>query len=164
LADVLTPQQRRLNMSRIKGKNTKPELMLRRALHAQGFRFRLHHKDLPGRPDLVFPRYRAVILVHGCFWHGHGCPLSKMPATRPDFWATKIGRNRDRDRRVLEGLYASGWRTLVVWECALRGAARLGVENVLEQCAQFVQGQDRNSASLEGMWRIRGSERQAINA
>ena len=87
MVDVLTPEQRRLNMSRIRGKDTKPELLLRHGLHARGLRYRLHRKDLPGRPDMVFPRYRAAILVHGCFWHGHDCPLFKLPATRREFWA-----------------------------------------------------------------------------
>ncbi len=110
MVDVLTPEQRRLNMSRIRGKDTKPELMLRRGLHALGLRFRLHRKDLPGRPDMVFPRYRAAVLVHGCFWHAHDCPLFKWPATRREFWAAKIEGNRARDLRDLAGLAAVGWR------------------------------------------------------
>ena len=118
MVDVLTPEQRRLNMSRIRGKDTKPELMLRHGLHARGLRYRLHRKDLPGRPDMVFPRYRAAILVHGCFWHGHDCPLFKLPATRREFWAAKIEGNQARDARDIAGLAAAGWRVLVVWECA----------------------------------------------
>ena len=114
MVDVLTPEQRRLNMSRIHGKDTKPELMLRRGLHALGFRFRLHRKDLPGRPDLVFPGRRAVIFVHGCFWHGHDCPMCKMPATRPEFWRAKIDGNQKRDRQAVSALAATGWRVLVV--------------------------------------------------
>jgi DNA mismatch endonuclease (patch repair protein) len=149
MVDVLTPEQRRLNMSRIRGKDTKPELVLRRGLHALGFRFRLHRKDLPGRPDMVFPRYRAAVLVHGCFWHAHGCPLFKWPATRREFWAAKIEGNRARDLRDLAGLAAAGWRVLVVWECALKGPARLPVDAVLarvtawldtEELAGVVQG------------------------
>ena len=139
MADVLTPEQRRLNMSRIRGKNTKPELVLRRGLHAKGFRFQLHRRDLPGRPDLVFPRYRSVILVHGCFWHGHGCSLTKMPATRPDFWAAKIANNRDHDQRVLVALHGAGWRTLVVWECAIRGPNRQSEDVVLSSCIKFLE-------------------------
>src|SRR5215471_13052693 len=98
MADVLTPEQRRLNMSRIRGRDTKPELLLRRSLHARGLRFRLHRRDLPGCPDLVFPRFRAAIFVHGCFWHGHTCPMFKMPKTRTVFWRNKIHKNLDRDR------------------------------------------------------------------
>ena len=130
MTDVLTPEQRRFNISRIRGKNTKPEMVLRRALHALGFRFRLHRSDLPGCPDLVFPRLRAVVFVNGCFWHGHDCPMFKLPATRTEFWAQKIAGNRDRDRRALEALAATGWRTMVIWECTLKGAKRLPVEDV----------------------------------
>ena len=90
MVDVLTPDQRRLNMRRIRSGNTKPEMMIRQGLHSRGFRFRLHCRNLPGRPDIVFPRYRAVIMVHGCFWHGHDCPHFKLPATRPEFWSAKI--------------------------------------------------------------------------
>lgn len=140
MADVLTPDQRRLNMSRIHGKDTKPEMLLRRGLHARGFRFRLHRRDLPGCPDLVFPRFRAVIFVHGCFWHGHDCPMFKLPATRAEFWKTKIEKNRERDIRALEGLAAAGWRTLVVWECTLRGPRRKPVEKVLDQIDGWLRG------------------------
>ena len=121
--DVLTIEQRRLNMSRIRGKDTKPEMLLRRGLHAAGLRFRLHGAKLPGKPDMVFPKYHAVILIHGCFWHGHDCPLFKMPATRPEFWAKKISGNRARDLRTTNALQLTGWRLLTVWECSLKGPA-----------------------------------------
>ena len=147
MVDVLTPEQRRLNMSRIRGRDTKPEMILRRGLHALGLRFRLHRKDLPGRPDLVFPRYRAVIQVHGCFWHGHDCPMFKWPATRAEFWKEKIVGNRRRDRASLGALHESGWRVLVVWECALRGPRRRSVRDVLSRCEVFVK--DRNEALAE---------------
>jgi DNA mismatch endonuclease, patch repair protein len=104
MTDVLTPEQRRLNMSRIRGRDTKPELLLRRGLHARGFRFRLNRKDLPGCPDLVFPRFRAVMFVHGCFWHWHDCPMFKWPATRTDSWRKKIEGNTKRDQGVLKAL------------------------------------------------------------
>jgi DNA mismatch endonuclease (patch repair protein) len=110
LVDVLTPEQRRLNMSRVRGTDTKPELMLRRGLHARGLRFRLHRKELPGKPDLILPKWRAVIFVHGCFWHGHGCPMFKCPSTRMEFWQTKIARNQERDRLAVTALRAKGWR------------------------------------------------------
>ena len=122
MADPLTRAQRRFNMSRIRGQNTEPELMLRRGLHRRGLRYRLHRKDLPGTPDLVFPARKAVILVHGCFWHLHDCPKFKWPATREEFWRTKIQRNHQRDREVLEELRQAGWRVQIVWECALRGS------------------------------------------
>ena len=131
MTDVLTPAQRQLNMSRIRGKDTKPEMLLRRALHAKGFRFRLHRRDLPGSPDLVFPKFRSVILVNGCFWHGHDCPLFKLPATRTEFWFSKIEGNRARDKRVLEELTSAGWRTLVVWECAIKGPQRRPIDQVV---------------------------------
>ncbi len=108
-------------MSGIRGKNTRPEMLIRRALHARGFRYRLHCKDLPGKPDLCLPKYRAVIFVHGCFWHGHDCHLFKWPKTRADFWEAKVRRNREVDAVALERLTAEGWRVATVWECALKG-------------------------------------------
>jgi len=109
-------------MSGIRGRDTKPEILVRSLLHREGFRFRLHVRELPGKPDIVLPKYRAAIFVHGCFWHGHDCPLYRLPGTRPDFWRNKIDRNRASDRRAREALLAAGWRVAVVWECALRGA------------------------------------------
>jgi len=109
-------------MSGIRGRNTKPEILIRSLLHRQGFRFRLYARNLPGKPDIVLSRYHAVIFVHGCFWHGHDCPLFKWPKTRPEFWREKIGRNKDNDRRVHEALIAAGWRVGTIWECAIRGA------------------------------------------
>ncbi|WP_247896243.1 very short patch repair endonuclease [Azospirillum argentinense] len=157
--DVLTPEQRRHNMSRIRGKDTKPELMLRRGLHAAGLRFRLHSRDLPGRPDLVFSRHRAVVLVHGCFWHGHDCPMCKMPATRPEFWAAKLDGNRTRDWRTAEALRAAGWRLLTVWECSLKGPARLPLDMALRRCADFIRGEE-GQAELTGDWagRVRAAK------
>ncbi len=140
MADVLTPEQRRHNMSRIRGRDTKPELLVRRGLHARGLRFRLHRRDLPGSPDLVFPRFRVVVFVHGCFWHGHGCHLFTMPATRRDFWTQKIGRNAERDNQALEALRAKGWRVLTVWECALRGRSQLEPGSVLQAIERFISG------------------------
>lgn len=148
--DVLTPEQRQRNMTSIRGKDTKPELLLRRWLHAAGLRFRLHAAALPGRPDMVFPRYHAVILVHGCFWHGHDCPLFRLPATRPEFWATKITGNRERDQRTAKALHALGWRVLTVWECSLKGPARLPVAELIDCCVTFIRGEPQQ-ASLVGM-------------
>lgn len=117
--DSLTAQQRSERMSRIRGKDTKPELLVRRHLHAKGFRFRLHRKELPGKPDLVLPKYQAVVLVQGCFWHGHECQKGRVPGTRSDFWRTKIEANRVRDAANKIALEARGWRVLEVWECDL---------------------------------------------
>lgn len=122
-------------MSRISGKDTKPELDLRRKLHQFGFRYRLHRRELPGRPDLVLPRYKAVIFVNGCFWHGHECRLFKWPKSNRDFWSDKICRNRERDCRNTANLRAMGWRVLIVWECATRGKGSLTPTRLAEKVA-----------------------------
>jgi DNA mismatch endonuclease (patch repair protein) len=111
-------------MSGIQGKNTKPEISIRQALHARGYRYRLHVKKLPGKPDLVLPKYNAVVFVHGCFWHGHSCRYFKIPKTRTDFWVEKIGKNQARDKFQEAALLRLGWRVLVVWECAVRSMDR----------------------------------------
>lgn len=108
-------------MRAIRARNTRPELRLRKSLHAAGLRYKLHDRSLPGAPDLVFPKYRAVVFVHGCFWHRHGCRYSKMPATRTAFWANKLALNELRDRQVHNELLGLGWRVGIVWECVLRG-------------------------------------------
>ena len=121
MTDIVDTQTRSRMMSAIRAKDTIPELALRKALHARGFRFRLQTKEISGRPDLLLPRYRAVILVHGCFWHRHaGCRFTTTPATRAEFWTDKFGRNVVRDRQVRQLLFDSGWRIATVWECVLR--------------------------------------------
>ena len=116
--DVVTPERRSAIMSRIRGKNTKPELVVRRLAHAMGYRFRLHRRDLPGSPDLVFPGRRKVVFVHGCFWHRHeGCRKTTTPKTRAEFWAKKFARNVERDAENHAALKEKGWDHLVVWEC-----------------------------------------------
>lgn len=126
-------------MSGIRAENTQPELAIRKGLHARGFRFRLHANDVPGKPDLVLPRYRAAIFVHGCFWHGHDCHLFKMPSTRPEFWSAKIDRNRARDTIVRAQLDESGWRYLAIWECALKGRTRLDFDDVMDKTESFLR-------------------------
>lgn len=133
-------------MSGIRGKDTKVELLIRKGLHARGFRYRLHAANLPGKPDLVLPRYRAAIFVHGCFWHGHDCHLFRLPSTRRDFWKTKIARNCERDEEVRKTLGENGWRTLVVWECALKGRTRQEPGSVLDSICAWLAG---SSDSLE---------------
>jgi len=119
--DVVTPEVRSRMMSRIRTKGTRPEIAVRRALFAAGFRFRLHRRDLPGAPDVVLPGRKVVVFVHGCFWHMHpGCKYAKLPATRPEFWKAKLEGNAARDRRTVDALVVLGWRVLVVWECAVR--------------------------------------------
>lgn len=140
MADIVPPETRSRMMSGIRGKNTKPELAIRRGLHRRGFRFLLHDKRLPGKPDLVFPRYQAVILVHGCFWHGHNCHLFKWPSTRKKFWHDKITGNREVDARNESALYEAGWRIGIVWECALKGKTRLPAESVISICQTWLLG------------------------
>ena len=121
MTDVHTPQQRSFNMSRIRDRDTKPELIVRSLVHRMGFRFRLHRKDLPGKPDIVLPRHHKVILVHGCFWHLHRCRYGRVvPKTNAEFWQAKRTGNVQRDRRNLKALRDAGWKTLVVWECWTR--------------------------------------------
>jgi DNA mismatch endonuclease (patch repair protein) len=120
LTDVVDAATRSRMMSGIQGKNTSPEMLIRKALHARGFRFRIHVKHLPGKPDLVLPKYKAAVFIHGCFWHGHNCRYFKVPQTRPEFWLEKIGKNQARDELQVAALCALGWRVLVIWECAVR--------------------------------------------
>lgn len=115
--DTRTPEQRRRIMQSVAQKNTGPEIVVRRIAHALGYRFRLHRKDLPGRPDLVFPGRRKVVFVHGCFWHGHGCPKGRLPKSRPEFWVPKIEGNKARDLRAEQALVDLGWETLTLWQC-----------------------------------------------
>ena len=124
MADILTPIQRHSCMSRIRGKDTKPEIRIRKGLHRRGFRFRLQDRRLPGRPDITLPKYGVAIMVNGCFWHGHkGCRYATKPRTNPEFWETKIERNRHRDEVTTAHLEALGWTVITVWECELRGKA-----------------------------------------
>lgn len=109
-------------MKSVPQKETKPEMRLRKALHWMGFRYRLHDKKLPGSPDLVFPKYKAVIFVHGCFWHRHGCKQTTTPATRKDFWRAKFDANAERDKKNVSDLESAGWRVMTVWECELKNA------------------------------------------
>lgn len=119
--DVFTPEQRSRVMAAVKGADTKPELRVRKALHALGYRYRLHRADLPGRPDIVFPRHRAAVFVHGCFWHGHDCTRgARKPKTNAAYWSAKIARTIARDDGTMRALQTLGWRVHVVWECALK--------------------------------------------
>src|ERR1700685_829962 len=125
-------------MAGIKGINTRPEMLVRLGLHGRGFRYRLHSSDLPGKPDIVLPRYGAVIFVHGCFWHAHACHLFRWPASRPDFWKQKISRNHARDKEVRKTLADAGWRVLVIWECALKGRERRTPEAVISAASKWI--------------------------
>lgn len=123
MIDVVDAATRSRMMSGIRGVDTKPEWAIRSGLHRLGLRYRLHDRSLPGRPDLVLPKYRVVVLVHGCFWHGHDCRYFKWPRTRAEFWREKIVQNQNRDHRQIDQLRKDGWRVLVVWECAVRAAS-----------------------------------------
>ena len=126
MSDTLSQIQRSYNMSRIRGKNTKPEILVRKGLHARGFCFRLHNKKLPGSPDIVLPKYGVAIMVNGCFWHGHkGCRYATEPKTNIEFWETKIARNRHRDEVTTAHLEALGWTVMTIWECELRNSSQL---------------------------------------
>lgn len=143
MVDIVPPRVRSRMMSGIRGRDTKPELVLRHGLHKCGFRYRLHARSLQGKPDLVFPMYRAVVFVNGCFWHGHDCPLFKWPTSRGEFWRSKISGNRNRDAKVKETLLSDGWRVLVLWECALKGSARLPEGQAIEKCAAWLRSSSR---------------------
>ena len=132
--DSLSPEHRSWNMSRIRGTNTKPELQLRSLLHRAGYRFRLQDKRLPGRPDIVLPKYRAAIFVHGCFWHRHeGCPKTTTPSTRREFWQEKFRRTVERDRQKAAEIEASGWDVITVWECELETSPETVLRDVTRQ-------------------------------
>jgi DNA mismatch endonuclease, patch repair protein len=121
MADVHDKKTRSYNMSRIKGKNTKPEMLVRKFLHANGFRYRLHVKDLPGKPDIVLPKYKTVIFVHGCFWHGHeGCKYYVVPKTKTEWWLNKINGNIVNDNKAEQALKINGWKIVTLWECDLK--------------------------------------------
>lgn len=136
MTDVVSAAVRSRMMSRIRSRDTKPEMLVRRFLHARGFRFRLSPRELPGSPDIVLPRHAAVIFVHGCFWHGHsGCRFAAVPATRIEFWKAKISANQSRDTASAEQLRALGWRVAVIWECALRS----NEADALRRLAAFVE-------------------------
>lgn len=131
MTDIVDQQTRSKMMAGIKSKNTKPELLIRKGLFARGLRFRLHCKELQGKPDLVFPKYKTVLFVHGCFWHMHDCHLFKLPTSNQEFWQKKLKGNRDRDMLQKNFLEHAGWRTLTVFECELRGKSRDEIESLL---------------------------------
>jgi len=149
MADIVTPAVRSRMMSAIKDRNTKPELLVRKRLFARGLRYSLHSPALPGKPDLAFRRYKAVVFVHGCFWHGHDCHLFRWPKSNRVFWRNKIHRNRAVDARTLKELRARGWRTMTVWECAVRGASEKQLNAVADRVTRWIQGR-RWSGTIAG--------------
>ena len=150
MPDILTKSQRHQCMSHIRGKNTKPEILVREGLHARGFRFRLHNKKLPGSPDIVLPKYGVAIMVNGCFWHGHkGCRYATEPKTNIEFWETKIARNRHRDEVTNAHLEALGWHVITVWECELRG--KLESNTRLDKLADEIRFIDESKKRQEAV-------------
>ena len=157
MSDTLSQTQRSYNMSRIRGKNTKPEILVRKGLHARGFRFRLHNKKLPGCPDIVLPKYGVAIMVNGCFWHGHkGCRYATKPKTNIEFWETKIARNRHRDEVTTAHLEALGWHVITVWECELRGKSVLASR--LDALAEEIREVGATKSKLKELYKRNRAE------
>lgn len=126
MTDKFTPQKRSAIMARVRNRNTNPEIIVRKLLHRKGYRFRIHRKDLPGKPDIVLSKHRTVVFVHGCFWHGHpGCPRAARPKSNVDFWNRKLDKNMERDLEVYKELQSLGWRILVIWQCETRNLVAL---------------------------------------
>lgn len=142
MVDIVSPAKRSEMMSGIRNKDTKPEIVIRKSLHARGFRYRLHDRKIPGKPDIVFPKYNAVIFVHGCFWHGHDCHLFRLPATRALWWRTKIEANQERDLRNDKLVRQQGWRQAKVWECAIKGKSSLGLEVVVSKLDSWLRSME----------------------
>lgn len=139
--DVFSAEKRSEVMRAVKGANTTPELKLRKALFARGFRYRLHARDLPGKPDLVFPRYRSVIFINGCFWHGHDCARgARVPKSNRDYWLAKVARNKARDEDIVKALAALGWRAYIVWECSLQN-----VDDAADKAARWLKRAEKTS-------------------
>jgi DNA mismatch endonuclease, patch repair protein len=148
MPDVHTPEQRTKNMSRIKSRDTKPEMFMRSMIHRLGYRYRLHRKDLPGSPDIVLPKYKAVVFVNGCFWHRHLCHLFKWPNTRAAFWKAKINRNFERDQEAARTLKSLGWRVCTLWECSLKGRLR-DPNRVVHELTQWLIS-DKDCLEIQG--------------
>ena len=154
MTDVHSPAVRSKNMRAIRSKNTRPEIVVRQLLHASGFRYRLNLSNLPGKPDIVFPKYKAVIQVNGCFWHGHTCKFFKLPATRPSFWQDKINKNRANDNKSSQSLNNLSWRVATVWECAVRGKQKTDLDQLRVILIEWLQspkitGDDRLSVPVQ---------------
>lgn len=146
MPDVVSPAVRSRMMAGIRSKDTKPELTIRRGLHRLGYRYRLHVKDLPGRPDIVLRKHKAVIFVNGCFWHQHDCHLFKWPKSRVEFWHLKISRNKSNDALAHQALRSLGWRQLIIWECALKGRTKLNLSSIIAIASKWL---DSNSMMRE---------------
>lgn len=143
MVDSVSAKKRSQMMAAIRCRDTRPEMIIRKGLHRKGYRFRLHNKDLYGKPDLVFPKYKAVCFVHGCFWHGHeNCHLYRLPKSKVDFWKQKIRDNKTRDHVNTEKLLSSGWRVCIIWECGLKGKTKLNLEKLLDEVSKWIESDE----------------------
>lgn len=147
--DIVSREKRSSMMSGIRSKDTKPEMIIRKALYARGYRYRLHSSKVQGKPDIIMRKYNAVIFIHGCFWHGHDCKLFRLPKTRTAFWENKIGTNQKRDREVISTLQKEGWRIAVIWECAMRGKGKMDFENMMDILTEWIES-DSKKLELRG--------------
>ncbi len=143
MTDVHDPATRSRNMAAVRARDTKPELMIRKALHRAGLRYRLNARDLPGRPDIVLPRYRAVVFVHGCFWHRHECDLFRWPESRTEFWREKLDANAARDVKAADALEEAGWRQAVIWECALKGRKKRDFQDTMQRLIAWIRSHEQ---------------------
>jgi DNA mismatch endonuclease (patch repair protein) len=143
VTDVHDPATRSRNMAAVRARDTKPELMIRKALHGAGLRYRLNVRDLPGKPDIVLPRYRAVVFVHGCFWHRHKCDLFRWPESRTEFWREKLDANAARDVKAADALEEAGWRQAVIWECALKGRKKRDFQDTMQRLIAWIRSDDQ---------------------
>ena len=143
MTDVHDPATRSRNMAAVRARDTKPELMIRRALHGAGLRYRLNVRDLPGKPDIVLPRYRAVVFVHGCFWHRHECDLFRWPESRIEFWREKLDANAARDVKAADALEEAGWRQAVIWECALKGRKKRDFQDTMQRLIAWIRSDEQ---------------------
>jgi len=150
MVDILTPDQRTYNMRNVKSRDTTPELLIRKSLHAKGLRYKLHAKNLPGTPDLVFTKYKTVVFVHGCFWHRHNCHKTSVPASRIEFWEKKFNDNTTRDKMNIKYLSDLGWRVLIIWECALKGQTKLPLVFLIEAAVNFIKNDSGQLLELSG--------------
>lgn len=142
MVDKVSTEQRSKNMSRIRGRNTRLELVIRKGLHGRGFRYRLHAPTLPGKPDMMFPKSKTVIFINGCFWHGHDCALFREPKTNVEFWRQKISKNRENDRKNIKSLQASGWRVLTIWECSIRNNKK-NIDKIIDDIVAWLNSVEK---------------------
>lgn len=163
MPDTLTTEQRHIAMSHIHSSSTKPELKLRRALWSRGFRYRVNEKRLPGKPDIVLPKYRTVVFIHGCFWHGHkSCKYYTVPKTNTEFWTAKVARNQERDQEEWRQLEAKGWSVIIVWECQLKKA--ILEETIANVESEIKRNGERHRSENEGRKASRKAYRQEMAA